>query len=242
MYSSQRRVSLTLAGLALTVTACAAGADGADTSAGGSGGEAGPSVVMGQKTASNLNGTVVDPPLPRPEQELRDTRGRPFSVGDRPAGELTVLFFGYTHCSDVCPTTMADLAAARSPLPADLREDVTVVFVSEDPERDTPRTLRTWLDGFDTSFVGLRGGNKKTEAMLEAIYLPKTLLVESPEDPVHHPNDGGDHHEHGDYGVEHAGIVYAFGPDDVTVVYTGGTTPSEYAADFTTLLGGDPSR
>lgn len=242
MYSSQRRVSLTLAGLALVVTACGPGIDDADTPAGTSGEEAGPPVVMGQGPASDLNGTVVDPPLPRPGQELRDTRGRPFSLDDRPAAELTVLFFGYTHCPDVCPTTMADLAAARSRLPEKLRDDVTVVFVSEDPERDTPRTLRTWLDGFDPSFVGLRGGNKKTAAMLEELYLPETVRVESPEDPVDHPHDGGDHHDHGDYGVDHAGVVYAFGPGDATVIYSGGTTPSEYAADFTTLLGGDASR
>ncbi|MDQ3700314.1 MAG: hypothetical protein M3442_05270, partial [Chloroflexota bacterium] len=95
---------------------------------------------------------------------------------------------------------------------------------------------------FDPSFVGLRGGNKKTEAMLEALYLPETARVENPENPVEHPDDAGDHHEHGDYGVEHAGVVYAFAPGDVTVIYPGGTTPSQYAADFTTLLGGDLSR
>jgi protein SCO1/2 len=232
---------LTLAALSLALTACGPSTNGsAGTSAAGE--EGSPPVVMEQRSTTDLNGTVVDPPLPRPEQELRDTHGRRFSLDHRPADELTVLFFGYTHCPDVCPTTMADLAAARGQLPKPLQEDVTVVFVSEDPERDTPRTLRTWLDGFDPSFVGLRGGNRKTEAMLKDLYLPKTVRVEDPEDPVQHPDDGGDHHEHGDYGVEHAGVVYAFAPGDVTVIYSGGTTPSEYAADFRKLLGGKAGR
>jgi protein SCO1/2 len=241
MHSPQRRVTLTLAGLALALTACGTSTGGtADSSTGA---DAGPPVVMEQQGATaELNGTVVDPPLPRPQQDLRDTRGRRFSLDHRPADELTVLFFGYTHCPDVCPTTMADLAAARGQLPEALREDATVVFVSEDPERDTPRTLRRWLDGFDPSFVGLRGGNRQTEAMLNELYLPETVRVEDPENPVRHPDDGGDHHEHGDYGVEHAGVVYAFAPGDVTVVYSGGTTPSQYAADFRKLLGNEEGR
>jgi protein SCO1/2 len=242
MHSTQSRVSLMLAGLALAVTACGPATDGTGAGAAESDGEGGPPVVMGQEPASDLHGTVVDPPLPRPEEDLRDTRGRRFSLDDRPADELTVLFFGYTHCPDVCPTTMADLAAARSQLPEALREDVTVVFVSEDPERDSPRTLRTWLDGFDTSFVGLRGGNKKTRAMLEELYLPETARVDNPQEPVEHPDDGADHHQHDDYGVDHAGVVYAFGPGDTTVLYSGGTTPSEYAADFQSILGGGSAR
>jgi protein SCO1/2 len=241
MHSPQVRVTLTLTAFALALTACGPSTDG--TAADSTGTEdTSPPVVMEQGSAAELNGTVVDPPLPRPERDLRDTRDRPFSLDHRPADELTIVFFGYTHCPDVCPTTMADLAAARGQLPEALREDVTVVFVSEDPERDTPRTLRRWLSGFDPSFVGLRGGNRQTEAMLKELYLPETVRVEDPEDPVQHPDDGGDHHEHGDYGVEHAGVVYAFAPGDVTVIYSGGTTPSEYAADFHKLLRGEEGR
>jgi len=241
MYSPQGRVVLTLAGLALALTACGPTTDGTATESTGAE-EGGPPVVMERGSMSDLNGTVVDPPLPRPEQDLRDTRGRRFSLDHRPEDELTLLFFGYTHCPDLCPTTMADLAAARGQLHGTLQEKVTVVFVSEDPERDTPRALRKWLKGFDPSFVGLRGGNQQTETMLKELYLPETVRVESPEDPVEHPDDGGHHHEHGDYGVDHAGVVYAFAPGDVTVIYTGGTTPIEYAADFQTLLGTEQER
>jgi len=88
---------------------------------------------------------------------LVGTDGREFSLADRPADEVTVVFFGYTHCPDICPTTMADLAVARRQLPNEVREHVTVVFVSEDPERDTPQALRQWLDQFDSTFIGLLG-------------------------------------------------------------------------------------
>lgn len=195
-----------------------------------------PVTMAEDPTRSGLHGTPVDPPLPRPTQRLRDTSGDPFSMATRPKDELTVLFFGYTHCPDVCPTTMADLAGARNRVPAAVRDRVTVVFVTEDPGRDRPRPLRRWLDGFDPSFVGLAGGNRATKAMLEQLYLPETQRVADPEDPIEHPDHGGPHHRHGEYGIDHAGVVYAFGPGDSTVVYSGGTTPAEYAADFTTLL------
>lgn len=181
---------------------------------------------------SELHGTLVNPPLPRPRETLRDTSGRRFSLANAPKNEVTVLFFGYTHCPDLCPTTMADLATARSLVSAEMRSKITVVFVTEDPERDTPRALRRWLDSFDTSFVGLMGGNAATKAMLKQLYLPQTKLVSHPDKAIEHPA----HHHHGEYGVEHAGIVYTFGPGDTTLIYSGGTKPSEYASDFTRLL------
>lgn len=216
--------------LSLAVSACA--------NTGGDASKDQPHAIVTNSSVSRLHGTLVDPPLPPPIQVLRDTSGQAFSLADRPAVELTVVFFGYTHCPDVCPTTMADLAGARDQLPADLRDRVTVVFVTEDPERDTPRSLRRWLDGFDPSFVGLRGGNTATKAMLEQLYLPARKRRERPKDPIKHPDTGAKHHHHGDYAVEHAGVVYAFGPGRTTVIYSGGTKPSEYAADFTRLLQG----
>lgn len=183
--------------------------------------------------ASAYYGTLLDPAMPRPELTLTNTDGRPFSFADRPREEVTVVFFGYTHCPDACPTTMADLAAARRQLPEAVRDRVTVTFVTEDPDRDTPKVLRGWLDGFDPDFVGLRGGNDDTERVLEELYLPASKRIPDPTPAVVHPEDG---HEHpGDYGLEHAGIVYAFGPGAATVIYTGGMSPTQYAEDFTEL-------
>jgi protein SCO1/2 len=184
---------------------------------------------------SDFYGTSVAA-VRRPELTLRDTDGSRFALADRPVDEVTVVFFGYTHCPDVCPTTMADLAAARRQLPATVRDRVTVVFVTEDPARDTPRVLRSWLDRMDPAFVGLRGGNDKTQRVLDELYLPQSRRVTAPTPAVVHPQDG---HEHpGEYEIEHSGIVYAFGPDGNTVIYSGGTTPRQYADDFTRLAAG----
>ncbi len=186
-----------------------------------------------ERLPSAFHGTLIDPPMQRPELTLRDTEGRSFSLADRPDDEVTVVFFGYTHCPDVCPTTMADLAAARRQVPPALREQVTVAFVTEDPQRDTRQVLRAWLDRFNRDFVGLRGGNADTARVLEELYLPASKRVPAPTPAVSHPDDG---HEHpGDYGLEHAGIVYAFGPGDATVIYTGGTSPRQYAEDLARL-------
>ena len=187
-----------------------------------------------REAASDYTGTVVEPAVPRPELTLLDTDGAPFSLHERPAGEVTVVFFGYTHCPDVCPTTMADLAAARRQMPEHLRDNVVVAFVTEDPERDSPAVLRDWLDAMDSEFVGLRGGNDDTAAALRELYLPETSIIPTPNAPVVHPDDG--HAHPGDYGVDHPGVVYAFGPEQ-TLLYTGGIRPQQYAEDFALLAG-----
>jgi protein SCO1/2 len=222
----------------LVIAALVAAGCGADERLAGPADEA-PATTSVQRPGANLYGTVLEPPMDRPAQTLRDTRGRAFSVARQPSGEATVLFFGYTHCPDVCPTTMADLAAAYDMLSPQLRKRVTVVFVTEDPARDTPAALRRWLDRFDPSFVGLRGGNAATKAMLAQLHLPKTKRVENPRQPIEHPSGSRPHDDHGRYAVTHSGVVYTFGPGrGLTVIYTGGTSPEQYAADLTRLLAG----
>jgi protein SCO1/2 len=186
-------------------------------------------------------GTLLDPPIPRPALRVPDTEGRLFDLRNRPVGEITVVFFGYTNCEDVCPTTMADLAAARRALPPAARQHVTVVFVTEDPARDTPTVLRAWLNRFDPSIVGLIGGNDTTKQVLTQLHLPESLRyqVTTPARHSHSLDQPPREHGHGDdYELEHSGVVYAFGPKGRTVLYTGGTTPPEYAADFARLLRG----
>jgi hypothetical protein len=85
---------------------------------------------------------LVPQPLPRkPSFTLADTAARPFAFVPRTRGELTYLYFGYTHCRDACPTTMSDLAAALRREPARVRKHVEVVFVTVDPRRDTGPVL-----------------------------------------------------------------------------------------------------
>lgn len=213
---------------AIALGAVAAGC----SSRSGDGGSSAPVQTEGKD--GQFAGTSVEPVPSRPALLLSDTDGEQFDLRERPEDEITVIFFGYTHCPDVCPTTMADLAQARRSLPQHVREHVQVVFITEDPERDRPAVVRKWLDRFDPDFIGLVGGTEQTAQVLEALYLPTTKRLEEPETPVVHPDDG---HEHpGDYGLEHAGIVYAFAPGDRVLIYTGGHTPDQYAADFAALL------
>jgi protein SCO1 len=93
---------------------------------------------------------------------LPDQNGRPRTLADF-KGKVVVVFFGYTQCPDVCPTTMAELAQVKKSLGQD-GERVQGVFVTVDPERDTPETLKAYMAGFDPSFIALRGTPEQTAA------------------------------------------------------------------------------
>ncbi|MDB5942747.1 MAG: family protein-like protein [Ramlibacter sp.] len=94
---------------------------------------------------------------------LPDQDGRMRSLKDF-AGKVVVLFFGYTQCPDVCPTTMTELAQVKKLLGAD-GEKVQVLFVTVDPERDTPEVLKAYMANFDPGFVALRGSPEQLAAM-----------------------------------------------------------------------------
>jgi protein SCO1/2 len=93
---------------------------------------------------------------------LQDPDGRTRTLDDF-KGKVTVVFFGYTQCPDVCPTTMAELAQVKQSLGAD-GERVQGVFITVDPERDTPELLKAYMGSFDPSFVALRGTPEQTSA------------------------------------------------------------------------------
>ncbi len=90
-----------------------------------------------------------------PDFTLTDQNGKPFRLSDQ-RGKVVLLNFGYTNCPDVCPATLADLAKARQLLGADASR-VEVVFVTVDPQRDTPERLQSYLAAFDPAFIGVTG-------------------------------------------------------------------------------------
>jgi len=198
-----------------------------------------------ERDKDGLNGTLVDPPLRLAGVTLRDTGGNRVRLNELVPSKATVLFFGFTHCDDVCPTTMADLASARRALPPALANRVHVVFVTVDPRRDTPSVLRTWLDQFDTQTIGLRGPTALVNQAERSLYADQSTKVQA--EPSAQAQADGHHHEHApgssatsgtDYQMNHSGSVYVFGPDGETVLYSGGTTVGQYAADLTRLLVG----
>lgn len=183
--------------------------------------------VRSAQSTDGYAGTLLSgPAVPRPALVLPDTSGEPYDLRSDTDG-VTALFFGYTQCPDVCPSTMADLAVAVRDLPQPDRERVAVVFVAEDPANDTPAAVREWLDHFDEEFIGLIGGDERTAQVLDELHLPRTERHVDPPDAAPH--------DHG--GVEHSGVVYLFGPGDrATVVHSGGTTGPQYAGDIRRLL------
>lgn len=94
------------------------------------------------------------------EFELIDQDGRPFRIG-APSGRPTLLFFGFTSCPAVCPTALADAQQVRSTLGPELAP--TVVFITLDPQRDTPQVLKAYVGAFDPEFIGLGGSPEQVE-------------------------------------------------------------------------------
>jgi len=93
--------------------------------------------------------------------ELTGHDGRPRTLADF-RGKVVVLFFGYTHCPDICPTTLADMAAVMKKLGPDAAR-VQVLFVTVDPQRDTPEVLAKYVPAFDPGFLGLSGDAEATQ-------------------------------------------------------------------------------
>lgn len=105
-------------------------------------------------SAHEFNGIVYNPPIVAPELQGIDQKGEPFSM-DKVKGKVTLLFFGYTNCPDVCPLTMGQITTIYRQLSADSNE-LSVIFASTDPERDTPQVLAQYIDLFDSSFWGVQ--------------------------------------------------------------------------------------
>lgn len=192
------RAQLLASALALlALTGCGAAGDPGPT-----GGEPAGSVSA---DSGQLRGLQLELPIPRPEFTLTDDTGAAYDFRSETAGHPTFLFFGYTTCPDICPTTMADLAVAIRELPAELAADVQVVFVTTDPATDTGPVLTDFLDHFDSDllngFVGLTGTIPQVEAAQRAAKLTVAQ----------------------DMGRSHSAMLQLYGPDDLArVVCTSG--------------------
>ena len=111
-------------------------------------------------------GTVYDPPQPIPDFTLRAAQTEePFHLSDL-HGDITLIYFGYTFCPDVCPTTVLDVKKALNLMETG-RDRVHFVFISVDPDRDTPEKLSTYLSAFDPSFIGSSDDFSKVEAVMK---------------------------------------------------------------------------
>jgi protein SCO1/2 len=119
------------------------------------------SELGGPDGTGTYQGFGYSQPQPRPSFTLTDDSGQQYSFAQKTAGKPTLLYFGYTHCPDVCPTTMADIGNAIASVPMAVRQKTQVVFVTTDPKTDTGPVMAKWLKSFDPGlpvpFIGLTG-------------------------------------------------------------------------------------
>lgn len=172
---------------------------------------------------SHWHGAWQDRPYHLPEETLRDTSGQPFNLRTSPTRPVTLLYFGYPECPNICTTVLSDLATALRRVAPDVRDDVKVVVVSIATPGTSEATVedhevRAWLDRFDREFVGLTGSTDQVRAVATGVGVE-----------IHDPD------EHGI--MLHGGQVIAFdrGGDGV-LIWTPGMPIDQVAEDVTALV------
>ncbi|WP_381796376.1 SCO family protein [Streptomyces niveus] len=217
----RKKTVLTAAALmavaALTLSAC------------GSGGDDSASKPVADVSAQPKTkaATVLDKPFEKPNLVLKDTEGKTYDFREETKGKPTLIYFGYTHCPDVCPLTMSNIAIARKALPKADQDKLQVVFITTDPERDTSAELAKWLPSAgDPSFVGLTGDFPTIQAGARQV----GIGIE----PATKEKDGSVVSMHG-------AQVIAFSPktDGGYVLYGEDTTADDYTKDLPKLIKGE---
>ena len=164
-------------------------------------------------------------PYDVPAASLTDTDGKPFSLTEDTDKPLTLVFFGYTHCPDICQVVMSNISSAMTRLDEADRANVDVVFVTTDPARDTGKVLRQYLDRYDPTheFIGLTGDL----ATIGKVGKPLAVYVAQGEKL---PSGGRDLNSHS---TQISGIT---GDDTSPILWTQDTSSADLANDIHTLL------
>ena len=175
-----------------------------------------------------FRGVYVSPPVEKPDFTFTDFNGKPFNFRLETADKAALLFFGYTHCPDVCPLHAANVAAVLKEMPFEEREKIRFIFVTTDPDRDTPERLKSWLGAFDREFIGVAGSAEelaRVQAELRIAPAKKEFLP------------GADSSA---YLVGHAAQVIAFGRDGLArTEYPMGVRQEDWAKDLPRLARGE---
>jgi protein SCO1/2 len=208
------RAPLGVVAVLLLVAACA--------TSGGSDGSGGPAAVSVDGAAAGWQGTPVRDGYPLPQQEFTDTSGSTVVPAADAADGVTLVFFGYTHCPDICNVVLANIASALRGADATVRERTRVLFVSTDPARDEPGVVRDYLDRFDPTYEGLVAPVATVEQAASDLYVG----YERPDGSA-----GG----YRGYEVEHGTHTTAFVDGDATVVWSEDTSVADLRADLTRL-------
>ncbi|WP_405616187.1 SCO family protein [Streptomyces sp. NBC_00076] len=208
-------VASLLAAATLTLSACGSGDDSGS-----------PVSVVSEEAGSDKAVTVLDQPFKKPDLVLTDAQGKKYDLRKETAGKPTLVYFGYTHCPDVCPLTMNNIAVAKKQLPKSEQDELRVVFVTTDPARDTPAELGKWLKGVDSEFVGLTGDFATIQASA------RTLGISI--EPTHKDKNGKLVSVHGTQ-------VVAFSPktDAGYLLYGEDATVDDYTKDLPKIVKGE---
>ncbi len=214
-----RRSSLArVAALACIVSLAGCGAAGDSSGADNPGG----AIIVTPTNEGGLHGAVLAEPYRVPPLTLTDTAGQPFHLAKDTEGPLTLVFFGYTNCDDVCSTVLSNITSAKARLTDEQAAGVDTWFVTTDPARDDPATLRAYLDRFDPSFEGL------TAPLPEVVDLATS---------VHVPVEKGPKLPSGGYEVTHGTqVVGIAGSDRAPIYWNADVSQAELAEDIHTLL------
>jgi protein SCO1/2 len=178
----------------------------------------------GDRASTPFRGVALPAPLAKPSFILTDFNGQPFDFASQTRDKVALLFFGYTHCPDLCPLHMANIAAVLKQMPAEDRARVVTVFVTTDPERDTPARLREWLGNFDPTFVGLTGTKEELTRAQQSVGLGEARREYLNADSVN-------------YFIGHGAQVFAFARDGVAyTLYPFGIRQEDWANDLPKLV------
>lgn len=155
-----------------------------------------------------FGGELVEPGLEKPDVTFTDMNGDPFPFVEKTDGKQAMLFFGYTNCPDVCPTTLNALARAIEAIGDGPGSTPMVLFVGVDVARDTQEQLKTYLGRINPTFIGLTGSEH--------------VIAEANKAMLNPPIEIGTPDEDGEYLVGHSSLVYVFGKDNLAHRYYDG--------------------
>ncbi len=176
----------------------------------------------GSAAGHEMTGTVLDPPFAVADDALVDGDSSPYSLVADTDKKLTLVFFGYTHCPDICGIVMSTMASAMTRLSDAERTEVDVTFVTTDPKRDTPEVVSGYATNFDEHFIGLTG---PLQTIID-VATPLGIAVEQ-----------GDKLPTGGYDVTHGTQIVAIDADDEGIAYwSEDVSSAQLAADLQHLL------
>jgi protein SCO1/2 len=168
-----------------------------------------------------FRGALIDPALPAPEIELPASTGGTFNLSSQ-TGKIVLIFFGYTSCPDVCPTTLSETKKVKQILGEDAK-DIQVVFITVDPERDTQERLASYLSLFDPDNIGLTGTDNQLGQVWQDYGVFREIDTES-------QTEAG-------YLVNHSSRLYLIDQQgNLRLTYAYGSLPEDIAADIDYLL------